>query len=308
MRRRTFLQRVGAMAGGVTAMGASSGEISRRKLGKTGIEVFAIAMGGIVVMNLSQKDADAMVRWAYDNGITYFDVAPTYGNAEERVGPALKGLRHKVFLACKTEKRDKEGAAEALCQSLKRLQTDHFDLYQLHALKTREDVEKAFAPDGAMAAILEAKEKGLVRFVGFSAHSEEVALMALERYPFDTVMLPVNFICLLKNGFGGRVLEKAKETGAAVIAIKALAKTYWNGERKVAKCWYEPLMERHQAALALRFTLSQSPVAVAVPPGDEGLFQMAVELGKQYRPLSDEELSTLQKLAEPLTPLFPLRD
>jgi len=116
--------------------------------------------------------------------------------------PPLKGLRHKVFLACKTEKRDKEGAAEALCQSLKRLQTDHFDLYQLHALKTREDVEKAFVPDGAMAAILEAKEKGLVRFVGFSAHSEEVALMALERYPFDTVMLPVNFICLLKNGFG----------------------------------------------------------------------------------------------------------
>lgn len=86
------------------AMGATEGAIPRRQLGKTGVEVSAIAMGGIVVMNLPQKDAEAMVRWAYDNGVTYFDVAPTYGDAEERLGPALKGLRDKVFLACKTGK------------------------------------------------------------------------------------------------------------------------------------------------------------------------------------------------------------
>ncbi len=289
-------------------MSAGNGSLPRRQLGKTGVEVSAIAMGGIVVMNLSQKDADAMVRWAYDNGVTYFDVAPTYGDAEERLGPALKGLRDKVFLACKTEKRDKNGAAEALRQSLKRLQTDYFDLYQLHALRTREDVESAFAPDGAMGAILEAKEKGLIRFVGFSAHSEEAALMALERYPFDTIMLPVNFASWLKSGFGQKVLAKAKEMGAAVIAIKALAKTYWTGERKVPKCWYEPLTDREHALLALRFTLSQEPVCVAVPPGDENLFQMAVQLGKQFQPLTAEELTALKTLAEPLTPVFPLRD
>ncbi len=308
MRRRQFLQAVGAILGGVTTMNARNGDLPRRRLGKTGVEVSAIAMGGIVVMGLSQKDADAIVRWAYDNGVTYFDVAPTYGDAEERLGPALKGLRDKVFLACKTEKRDKQGATEALHQSLRRLQTDHFDLYQLHALRTREEVEQVFAPNGAMEAFLEAKEKGLVRYLGFSAHSEEAALMALERYPFDTVMLPVNFASLLKAKFGQKVLEKAKERGAAVIAIKAMAKTYWSGERKVPKCWYEPITEREQALLALRFTLSQEPVCTAVPPGDEGLFQLAVELGKQWRPITHEELTTLTTLAAHLTPVFPLRD
>lgn len=307
--RRGFIKAASVIfVGGAFKMGTSNGSVPRRVLGKTGVEVSAIAMGGIVVMNLPQKEADAMVRWAYDNGVTYFDVAPTYGDAEERLGPALKGLRDKVFLACKTEKRDKQGAAEALRQSLKRLQTDYFDLYQLHALRTKEDVERALGADGAMEAILEAKEKGLVRFVGFSAHSEEAALMAIERYPFDIIMLPINFASLLKNGFGRKVLEKAKETGAAVIAIKAMARTYWNGERKVAKCWYEPLTEQNQAQLALRFTLSQQPVAVAVPPGDEKLFQMAVGLVKDYKPLSDEERKVLEQMAAPLTPLFPLRD
>lgn len=143
------------------AMGATEGAIPRRQLGKTGVEVSAIAMGGIVVMNLPQKDAEAMVRWAYDNGVTYFDVAPTYGDAEERLGPALKGLRDKVFLACKTGKRDRQGAAEELRQSLKRLQTDHFDLYQLHALRTLDDVERAFAPDGAWKPSLKRGSKGL---------------------------------------------------------------------------------------------------------------------------------------------------
>ncbi len=306
--RRKFLQAIAFALGGASGMGISNGVIPQRKLGKTGVEVSAIAMGGIVVMGLHQSEADRMVRWAYENGVTYFDVAPTYGDAEEKLGPALKGLRDKVFLACKTEKRDKKGAAEALRQSLKRLQTDHFDLYQLHAIRTREDVEQALGPNGAMEAILEAKAKGFIRFIGFSAHSEEAALMALERYPFDTVMLPVNFASLLKNDFGKKVLDKAKETGAAVIAIKAMAKTYWNGERKVQKCWYEPLIDREQASLALRFTLSQQSVAVAVPPGDEVLFQMAVELGKEYRQLEPDELAMLKQLAEPLTSLFPLRD
>ncbi|MCS7264389.1 MAG: aldo/keto reductase [Armatimonadetes bacterium] len=289
-------------------MGTGNGTIPRRKLGKTGIEVSAIAMGGIVVMNLTQSEADRIVRWAYENGVNYFDVAPTYGNAEERLGPALKGLRDKVFLACKTEKRDRQGAAEAIRQSLKRLQTDHFDLYQLHAIRTKEDVEQVFGLNGAMEAILEAKEQGLIRFLGFSAHSEEAALMALDRYQFDTVMLPVNFVSMLKNGFGQKVLEKVKAMGTAVIAIKAMAKTYWNGERKLEKCWYEPITEREQALLTLRFTLSQQNVVVAVPPGDERLFQMAVELGKNYRPIEKDELSTLKEIADPLTPLFPLRD
>ncbi|MCS7223062.1 MAG: aldo/keto reductase [Armatimonadetes bacterium] len=291
-------------------MRGASGDLPRRQLGKTGVEVSAIAMGGIVVMNLSPTEADRMVRWAYDQGVTYYDVAPTYGNAEERLGPALKGLREKIFLACKTEKRDRQGAQQALEESLKRLRTDYLDLYQLHALTTLDDVAQAFGKDGAMETFLRAREKGVVRFLGFSAHSEDAALKALSHFPFDTVMFPVNFLSWTKGSFGPQVVKKAKEIGAAVIAIKPLAKTYWsqssNG-RPYAKCWYQPISEEPWAELALRFSLSL-PISIAVPPGDENLFQMAVRLAKRFRPLDAEEESQLIQWAGDAVPVFPLKN
>ncbi len=291
-------------------MAATGEEIPRRTLGRTGVEVSSIAMGGIVVMNLSQKEADTMVRWAYDQGVTYFDVAPTYGNAEERLGPALKGLRDKVFLACKTEKRDRAGAQKALEESLRRLQTDHLDLYQLHALRTREDVEQVFGTNGAMETFLKAREKSLIRLIGFSAHSEEAALEALSRFPFDTVMFPINFLSWLKSPFGPKVVEKAQQVGAAIIAIKAMAKTYWpsgTDGRLYPKCWYEPIAEEKWADWSLRFSLTR-PISVAVPPGDETLFRMAVRLIKRFQPLSKEEEHQLLNWAGDQTPLFPLKE
>ena len=151
--------------------------MQKRPYGATGESLSLIGFGGIVVMGAEQAEADRRVRAAFERGINYFDVAPSYGDAQDRLGPALVGLREQVFLACKTGKRDKAGAAAELRDSLKSLQTDRFDLYQLHAVSSVEEAETCLAPGGALEAFLEARDAGLVRYLGFSAHSAEAALL-----------------------------------------------------------------------------------------------------------------------------------
>jgi aryl-alcohol dehydrogenase-like predicted oxidoreductase len=150
--------------------------MERRPLGNTGAELSIIGFGGIVVMNVEPSEAADRVAEAVDRGVNYFDVAPSYGNAEERLGPALEPYRDRVFLACKTQKRTRDEAAQELRESLQRMRTDHFDLYQLHAMTTREDLETATGPGGALEAFVAAREQGLIRHIGFSAHNVDVAL------------------------------------------------------------------------------------------------------------------------------------
>lgn len=259
-------------------------------------------------MNAEPSDASRIVAEAVDRGVNYFDVAPSYGNAEERLGPALEPYRDKVFLACKTGKRGRDEAEAELNQSLARLRTDHFDLYQLHGLTTHEELEQAFGPAGAMETLVAAREQGRVRYLGFSAHSVEVALAALDRFAFDSVLFPINWVNFFQANFGPQVVAKAQERGAARLALKAMARTRWpdgTSEHPFAKCWYEPVTDPHESALALRFTLSQ-PITAAVPPGEESLFRRALDVAEQFTPLSDAELAELKRRAEGLAPLFHL--
>ncbi|HUU38614.1 MAG TPA: aldo/keto reductase [Candidatus Desulfaltia sp.] len=280
--------------------------LPRRPLGRTGEKLSIIGLGGLVLADESSDTADSLVGEAIDHGINYFDVAPSYGNAEDRMGPALKPYRKNVFLACKTLKRDKSGAAEELHQSLQKLQTDHFDLYQLHAVSKTEDVEQAFATNGAMETFIQAKKDGKVRFLGFSAHSAEAALLAIQQFDFDTVLFPVNFVCFLKGGFGPQVVAAAKEKKMGILALKALARQPWPDDkqrRDWPKCWYQPILDREEAGLSLRFTLSQ-PVTAAVPPGDKRLFRKALELAPGFSPLRAEEEARVRQMAAGLNPLF----
>ena len=280
--------------------------LPRRPLGLTGEELSLIGLGGLVLADETQETADGLVREAIDHGINYFDVAPSYGNAEDRMGPALKPFRKDVFLACKTLKRDKAGAAEELHQSLKKLQTDHFDLYQLHALSETFDVEQALGPNGALETFAQARKEGKVRFVGFSAHSAEAALLAMKRFDFDTVLFPVNFVCFLKGNFGPQVVALAKEKNMGILALKALARQPWPDEtqrKDWPKCWYQPILDPEEAAFSFRFTLSQ-PVTAAVPPGDKRLFKKALELAHGFESLGSDNEARLRELAANLSPLF----
>ncbi|MEJ2702124.1 MAG: aldo/keto reductase [Sedimentisphaerales bacterium] len=327
MERREFLKKSTIAAGTIAASRmlddaalTAAGELQRdsesgnpatlprREYGQTGVKLSIIGLGGIVVKDAEQQHANRVVAEAFERGVNYFDVAPTYGDAELKLGPALEPYRKKVFLACKTTERRREGASEELRESLKRLRTDHLDLYQLHAITdVKKDVDVAFAKGGAMEVFVEAKKQGQVRYLGFSAHSEEAALAAMERYDFDSILFPVNFATFFKGEFGPRVIATAKSKGLAILALKALARQRWPqndpSRKKYPKCWYQPLTQRDEAKLGLYFTLSQ-PVTAAIPPGEESLFRMALDLAMSFKPLSTRELETAKQTAGPLNPVF----
>lgn len=259
-------------------------------------------------MNAEQHHANRVVAEALERGMNYFDVAPMYGNAEEILGPALEPYRQDVFLACKTTERIREGAKGEFRQSLKRLRTNYFDLYQLHAItEVGTDVEAAFAKGGVMEFILEAKKGGQIRHLGFSAHSVEAAMAAMDRYDSDSILFPINFATYYKGGFGPRVVARAQEKGVARLALKALARQKWPDVNtrchRYPKCWYEPVSDVWEAELALKFTLTQ-PVTAAIPPGEESLFRLALDLAMRFEPITEEETEHLVNLAENLDPIF----
>ena len=289
MERREFLQKAA-----ITAAVASSAKlhaeaktpsnpIQRRTLGKTGEKLSIIGFGGIVVMNDESGAANNTVAEAVDRGINYFDVAPSYGNAQERLGPALAPYRKNCFLACKTDGRLKEDSRKDLEESLRLLKTDHLDLYQ----------------------------EGKIRFIGFSVHSVETALAALDRYNFDTVLFPVNWVLFSQANFGPQILKRAQEKQMGILALKAMAKTTWpNNQAKnhpEPKCWYQPAAFPDEASLGLRWTLSH-PIAAAIPPGDERYFRLAMDVAQDYKPIEPHEEQALLAGGKGLEPIFHLHN
>ena len=321
MNRRDFLRKGTAAAGIVAsqeilqagvASKTNSGlsPIPKRRLGRTGAKLSIIGFGGIVVMNVEPSFASNIVAEAFDRGINYFDVAPSYGNAQERLGPALEPYRQRVFLACKTGKRDKKGAAEELENSLKTLRTDHVDLYQFHGLTKMEELEQVLGPNGALETFQAARQAGKVRFIGFSAHSAETALAAMDRFAFDTILFPLNFVLFSQANFGPQVLEKARQKGMGILALKAMAKTPWPksataSEHFAPKCWYQPTAMPEEASLALRWTLSR-PITAAIPPGDERYFRLAMDVAQKFTPLKEQEQKQLVATAAGVEPIFHL--
>lgn len=281
--------------------------MKKQKLGRTEEHLSIVGFGGIVVMNEEPEDAKRFVAKAVEErDINYFDVAPSYGNAEERLGPALEPYRDSVFLACKTAQRDAKGAEEELHQSLKRLRTEHFDLYQFHAVNTKEDIETIMGADGAMETVLKAREKGFIRYIGFSSHSEEAALELMDRFNFDTILFPFNWVCWHQSNFGPRVLEKAQEKELGILALKSLAKRKWkeDEERKWNKTWYSPVDTFEEASLALRFTLSKSITAAVSPSHVEFLWWMC-DIADNFTPLSEKEAAKVAEKSKGLEPIFP---
>ena len=287
--------------------------VPRRPFGRATETLSLIGFGGIVVKDVTPAEAARYVGEAFERGVTYYDVAPTYGNAQERLGPALKPYRTSCFLACKTTERDAAGAKREMEESLRLLQTDHFDLYQLHAITTVADVDRAFAPGGAMEAILEAKKAGKVRYVGFSAHSEEAAHAAMDRYDFDSILFPLSAPTWIKGRFGPSIHRRATEARRAVLALKAMAyqkrSDGASGEaRRWNKTWYDPLDAMDRVSLALRFT-AHLPVHALIPPGHWELFDMAVSLAQSnaLTPLNDRERQMVEAMAQASEPLFATR-
>ncbi len=309
MMRRDFIKSAFAGGAGLTFLSCLRGRrrsvLSRRELGKTGERLSVVGFGGVLVMNEEPAVAQRLVAEAVDLGVNYFDVAPSYGNAQGRLGPALQPYRKNCFLACKTTERSREGSRKDLEESLRLMRTDRFDLYQLHAMTTDEDVEKAFGPEGAMETLIRAREEGLVRHLGFSAHSEKAALDCIHRFDFDSVLFPVNCVCWLNGNFGPAVAEAAAAKGMGLLALKSLALgPVQEGEEKpFPKCWYRPIEDDDLSDLAVRFTLSKGVTAL-LPPGEPRFFGPAVASASNFKPLTESEEERLFRSIGGLTPLF----
>jgi aryl-alcohol dehydrogenase-like predicted oxidoreductase len=250
-----------------------------------------------------------VVAEAVDRGINYFDIAPSYGNAQERLGPALAPYRKDCFLACKTDGRMKDDSRAQLEESLRMLKTDHVDLYQFHALTKMADLDKVLGPGGAMETMEAAKKEGKIRYIGFSVHSAETAVAAMDRYNFDTILFPLNFVLFTQAGFGPQILKTAQEKQMGILALKSMAKTVWPDDQKKdhpePKCWYKPAGFPDEASLGLRWTLGH-PITAAIPPGDERYFRLAMDVAQNYKPLEPHEKQALLAGAQGAEPIFHL--
>jgi predicted aldo/keto reductase-like oxidoreductase len=304
MERRTFLQ--SAAVGPMAAVSQAAPALARRVY-KGDVRLSIIGFGGIVVCKMEQADANKVVAEAFDRGVNYFDVAPSYfdGEAETKLGPALEPYRQRSFLAAKTTVRDAEGARKELERSLKRLRTDHLDLYQFHAVGKMEDVDRILAPGGAGELFLKARQEGKTRFLGASVHDAAAGMALMDKFPLDSVLFPVNFVLFEEGHFGPQILAKAKEKGIARMALKAMAHTAWPGRdhQPWSKCWYKPVDDPELAEKAVRFTLSED-ITAAIPPGEEKLFRMALDYGARFRKLEAEERTALLARAKGVQPLF----
>tara|TARA_B100000945_G_scaffold247761_1_gene204203 strand:+ start:3306 stop:4169 length:864 start_codon:yes stop_codon:yes gene_type:complete len=267
-----------------------------RNYGKNNQKLSVIGLGGISVKGLGEKKATEIINYAIDKGVNYFDVAPTYGDAQELFGSGLRGHRNKIFLACKTKFRSSKESIHDLENSLRILKTDYFDLYQLHGMKSKNDYEKAMGKNGVIETLDQAKKDGKIKHVGFSCHSTEIAELLIENYDFDSVLLPINWNLLLKQGFAKDTMHKITKKGINLLALKVMAHRLWKNneerENSYKNCWYKPLDDQKEINLAVNFALSQH-ITSFLPPGDHSLFYKGLEAVENYKKLDQKEINQL---------------
>ena len=223
--------------------------IQEMPFGRTGHDSTRAIFGAAALARVSQEKADAVLEMVVSRGLNHIDTAASYGDSELRLAPFLKRHRESFFLASKTGDRTYKDAMASIQRSLARLEVDHLDLIQLHNLVEPDEWATALGPDGALEAAMEARERGLVRFIGVTGHGTRVAemhLKSLERFPFDSVLLPYNFTMMAQPDYAAdfeALYEVCQERGVAMQTIKSIARRRWQGEDGPRYSWYEPLRE-----------------------------------------------------------------
>ncbi len=280
-----------------------------RRLGRTGHMSTVAIFGTAAFWNVSQEVADRAMEQVLTAGVNHIDVAPSYGLAEQRLGPWMKSHRDRFFLGCKTLERDADAARAELEASLKRLNTDHFDLYQVHAVTTLEELDKVTRAGGSLEAIVRAREEGLTRYIGLTTHGLEaptVVLEALRRFDFDTVMLPLNPVMMAHRAYReqmGHMLQMCREKDVGVMIIKAIARRPWCEQERRYTTWYEPYDTPEAIQRAVNFVLSY-PVTGLATAGDTTLLPRVLSACENFTPLSAEEREAMIAAANPDDVIF----
>ncbi|MBN1963872.1 MAG: aldo/keto reductase [Anaerolineae bacterium] len=268
--------------------------MDKRRLGRTNHLSTTVIFGAAAFWDIDQESAHKAMNLVLERGVNHIDIAPGYNKAEERLGHWLEPRRDLFFLGCKTGERRRDDAWKNLHRSLKRLYTDYFDLYQLHAICTLDELDRVFAPDGAMKTLVEARGQGLTRYLGITSHGMDapaVQLAALDRFDFDTVMFPLNARLYADPDYrrsAERLLDVCAQRDVGVMIIKAIAKAPWGDRPKTYGPWYEPFDTPDDIARGVRFALSQ-PVTCLASSADVRLLPLLFQAADDFTPMSADE-------------------
>jgi len=283
--------------------------MEKRRFGRTGHESTLAVFGAVALGQLDQATADIAMQQVMDAGVNHIDVAPSYGEAELRLGPWMEKERERFYLGCKTTERNRHDAAGELRRSLTRLRVKHFDLYQMHAVTSFEELDQVTARGGALEAALEAREQGLTRHIGITGHgylAPRVFLEALERFDFDTVLFPINFIQYADPTYrqdAERLLQECAARDVGTMIIKSIARGPWGNQPQNYHMWYQPFDDREHIQQGVNFALSQ-PVTAVCTGGDYRILPIQLEACENFTPMSKADQEALIATAGKYTPLF----
>jgi aryl-alcohol dehydrogenase-like predicted oxidoreductase len=284
--------------------------IPKQPFGRTGHESARVIFGAYALSQATRAQADKALALLQEHGVNHVDTAPMYGKAEERLGPWMEEHRKEFFLATKTRQRTREGAMKNLKRSLERLRVDSIDLWQLHGLTGEGGWEKALGPGGATDALREAREEGLVRYLGVTGHgvkAPEMHLRSLEAFDFDSVMLPYNHVMMQNPKYAESFAELEKvcrKRNVALQTIKAVARRPWGDRRHTHNTYfYEPLATQDSIDTAVHWVLGH-PTTFLVTAGDLRILPRILQAagGHTDRP-SDADMAALAEKAS-VEPVF----
>jgi aryl-alcohol dehydrogenase-like predicted oxidoreductase len=283
--------------------------MEKRRFGRTGHMSTIAIFGGAAFWEAEQAQADETMRLVVEHGVNHIDVAPQYGNAEERLGSWLHRERDRFFVGCKTMERTREGAALELVRSLKRLQIEAFDLYQLHAITNWDELDQVTRAGGTLEAAIQARNDGLTRYIGITGHgvdSPAIFCEALERFDFDSVLFPVNYIQFANPEYrlhSERLLRICQIRDIGVMAIKSIARSPWGQQPHNYTTWYKPFDDFEKIQQGVNFTLSQSVTGICTI-GDINILPVMLQACENFTPLALEMQETLIQSGKSIEPLF----
>lgn len=283
--------------------------IDKLQFGRTNHMSTRTLFGAAALSRVSQAEADRTLEVLLKYGVNHIDTAASYGDAELRIGPWMAKHRGDFFLATKTGERTYQKARDQIRQSLERLQVDQIDLIQLHNLADPEEWEVAMEPGGALEAAIEARDEGLVRFIGVTGHGTGIAAMhlrSLERFDFDSVLLPYNYPMMQNTKYAAdfeALVKLCQERNVAVQTIKSIARGPWGEKERSRSTWYEPLEDQADIDRAVHWVLSRPGIFLNTA-GDINLLPKVLEAASRFEAtLSDEAMETVVEQRE-MTPLF----
>jgi aryl-alcohol dehydrogenase-like predicted oxidoreductase len=269
--------------------------MERRRLGRIGHESSVLIYGGAALSDVTQEVAEASIDEALAAGINHFDTAAGYGDSELRLGAVMPTIRDRIFLATKTGERAREAAWRQINKSLERLQTDHVDLLQLHAIGDRAELDAATGADGALHAAIRAQDEGLTAAIGITGHGHEAPathLEALKRYPFATVLTPLNPVLARDPEYLDAyeaLVDEIEYQDAGLMIIKTIAKQNWpDPDVKTYTTWYEPFDQQHQITAAVAWVLDHREVTGLATPSDVRLLSLMINAEQERHTLDSE--------------------